>query len=287
MADITTTTYTQPKNPRIIKKHKGSDYQNTDSNWFRITCLFGSISGYCVWEIVNKVLPINTQIGLGLVSVASGVLWWKYCGVDPRKADRSWIKFGYFIDEKRGMHLMNKLTTSAYTLGKAFPFRKIHYNGLVECSGKEYIIMVELTPKRVTDEERETHKALVKGIVDGLHDNHIFKMFACSKQNPRKSIVDHIMNIANKAGKKERAEHLTGLLNKVLNDNTPVMMYRHYAMIGLGRHETVESAEIARGALLDGVLINMKRAHMHPKVITSKKQIINVYRESVSERVVL
>jgi hypothetical protein len=94
------------------------------------------------------------------------------------------------------------------------------------------------------------------------------------------------MKIANKAGSKERAEHLIGILNKVLGDQTPVMLYRHYAMIGLGKHETVEAAEIARGSMVDGILLNMKRANLKPTVIENKRDILNLYRESMSERVV-
>jgi hypothetical protein len=115
----------------------------------------------------------------------------------------------------------------------------------------------------------------------------IFKIIASSKVNPRKAIIEYLMKIANKTGSKERSEHLVGILKKVLSDQTPVMMYRHYAMVGLGKHETVESAEIARGALLDGILINMKRAHLKPKPLLNKKQIINLFRESLSERVML
>jgi hypothetical protein len=280
------TAYTQPKGPKIIKPHKGSEYQNIESNWFRITAFFAGTSFGCVRVIQYFDLPYNVELAIGGISVVSGLMWLKYCRWDTRLADKNWIKFWFRISEKAGMHEYNKLTTSRSKFKKVFPFRKIHSKGKVECADNEYIVLVDLNPPRGSDDTRQVQTALNKALIDGLHDNMILKMFAVSKRNPRKAVVEHLMKIANKAGSKERAEHLIGILNKVLGDQTPVMLYRHYAMIGLGKHETVEAAEIARGSMVDGILLNMKRANLKPTVIENKRDILNLYRESMSERVV-
>ena len=65
------------------------------------------------------------------------------------------------------------------------------------------------------------------------------------------------------------------------------MMYRYYAFVGLGKHDTVQSAEIARGAVLDGLLLNMKRANLKPRPMEDAKEIKKFYREISSERAIL
>jgi hypothetical protein len=278
------TPYSQPRKPNIIKKHKDDAFQNPNSNWFKMTAGFGLCSGYLLSQINNypdyKMFLITGSIAIGLV-------WFKVCGLSPMQADKSVIKFFFAIDAMRGRNLMNKLTVKETTLRKVFPLKKIHSGGLIEFTGREFGVLIQLNPKRITDEERTGHTLFVKGIVDGLHDGRIFKIIACSKTNPRKIIVEHLMKVANKTGSKERAEHLNGLLQKVMADKTPIMAYRYYAFLGLGKHDSLQSAEIAKGATIEGLLLNMKRANMQPQVMDNIRSVRNAYREMTSERVIL
>lgn len=280
------TPYTQPTKPRTFKKHKSSDFQNPDSNWFKITIFFGGISGYC-FQKVSQIDDHRIQLGLSAVGLASGVIWWKVCGMSPRKADKNWTKLFFMIDEKRGKHLMNNLTVSDTYLQQVFPLRKIHKKGLLEFTNKEFGVVIKLSPQRISEEDRTDHETRVKGIVDGLHDNRVFKVHAFSKVNPRKAIIEYLRDVANKKCSKQTAEHLNGLLNKVIHDKTPVMSYRNYAFIGLGKHETVQSAEIARKAVLEGILLNMRRANLQPREMTDEFEIRKAYREMSSERVMM
>jgi hypothetical protein len=197
------------------------------------------------------------------------------------------IKFWFFVGEARGKHVMHKLTTKDNDLKTVYPLKKIHKGGLIQFTGKEYGVLIKLNPKRLSDEEREDHKKKMTGLVDGLGTGRHFKIIACSKVNPRKVIIDHLMTIANKTGSKERAEHLNGLLLKIMGDKSQVMMYRHYAFLGLGKHDSIESAEIAKGAILEGLLLNMKRANLQPQTMENAKEIRKAYREMSSERVIL
>src|SRR5450759_439064 len=208
------------------------------SVYFRIW----GISAYCL-TMANHMPNIEIQFGLVACSLVFSGIWWKVCGLSPRKADRNWIKANFMFDELRGNHLMNKLTVPETTLKKVFPLRKIHSKGLLEFTGFEYGVLINLTPKRITEEERDNHTKSVKSVVDGLHSGRVFKMIACSKRNPRKAIIEYLMTVANRKGSKERAEHLNGILSKIMGDQTTIMMYRYYAFIGLGKHETAQAAE--------------------------------------------
>lgn len=279
------TPYSQPAKPRTFKKHKSSDFQNPESNWFKITITFGGISGYCIQQAI-QINDHVTQFGLGVCALTSAAIWWKVCGLNPRKADKNWIKLFFIIDEKRGRHLMNKLTVSDSLIEKVFPLKRIHKDGLMEFTGSEFAVLLRLSPRRITEEEREHHTALVKGVVDGLHDNRVFKMHAFSKINPRKAIIEYLREVANKKCSKQTAEHLNGLLNKVMKDKKPIMAYKNYAFVGLGNHDTLQSAEIARKAVMDGVILNMKRANLQPREMTDEHEIRKAYREMNSERVI-
>jgi hypothetical protein len=227
------------------------------------------------------------QIALAALSILFGLIWFAVCGLSPRRADKSIIKFWFFIAEIRGKNVMHKLTTKDNDLKTVYPLKKIHDGGLIQFMEKEYGLLIKLNPKRVADEDRDTHRKKMIGLVDGLGTGRHFKIIACSKVNPRKAIIDHLMTIANKTGSKERAEHLNGILLKIMGDQSQVMMYRHYAFLGLGKHDSTESAEIAKGASLEGLLLNMKRADLQPQTMENAKEIRKAYREMSSEKVIL
>jgi hypothetical protein len=278
------TPYTQPRRPNVIKRHKSDAFQNPNSNWFKLTFVSGGISGYLLSQINNY--P-DYEMFLVAGALAIGLSWLKLCGISPRRADKSMVKFWYFVSEIRGKHVMHKLTSKDNDLRKVYPLKKIHKGGLIQFIGKEYGVLLKLHPKRTADEDREDHQKKMTGLVDGLGTGRHFKIIACSKVNPRKEIIDHIMTVANKTGSKERAEHLNGILLKLMGDQSQVMMYRHYAFLGLGKHDSLESAEIAKGAVLEGLLLNMKRANLKPQLMENVKEIRNAYREMSSERVIL
>jgi len=285
MGDAQISNYSKPNGPRVIKKHKESDYVNPSSNWFKITTAFACFSCYPAWDLINHTYPLNTQIALAVWSLTGVRYWWKYCGLYPRRADKSWTDFWFRIDKKIGCHKYNKHTTSDLTLSRLYLVKSIHDGGIIEYFNGHFCVLIDLSPKRLNDEERVLHRMFMKGLVDGLHDNQIFKMVATSRRNPRKQIIDFLIKVANKAGSKERARHLNSIIQKILQDQTPAIMYRHYGMIGLGQHETLEQARIAKESLVEGVMVNMKRAELRPALIENKRQIEKIYRESVSERV--
>jgi len=277
--------YTKPAGPRVIKKHKESDYTDPSSNWFKITTVLGGVSVYPAWELINEVHTQNTQLALAAVSIISARLWWKYCGLYPRRADKSWSSFWFWVDEKLDRHRYNKNTQGQNALRQLYPVVKIHDNGIVEFDNGHYCVYADLKPKRLTEEGRPLRRMFNKGTMDGLHDNQMVKFIATSKRNPRKQIVDALMKVVNKTGNKERAMHLNSIIQKILNDNTKVAMYRHYAMIGLGQHDNLDSAKIAKKSFVDGILVNLTRADMRPSLIENKRKLEKIFRESVSERV--
>jgi hypothetical protein len=277
------TPYTQPRRPNVIRKHKSDAFQNPTSNWFMMTAISGFLSGYLLSQLNNY--P-DYQIYLVISSLAIGLTWLKFCGISPRRADKSMIKFWFYIREIRGKNVMHKLTTKDNDLRTVYPLKKIHKKGLVQFLGKQYGVMFRLNPARIADEDRKDHHEKMKGLVDGLGVGRIFKIIACSKVNPRKEIIDHIIEVAKKTGSNERAEHLNGILLKLMGDQSQVMMYRHYAFLGLGKHDSLESAEIAKGAAIEGLMLNMKRADLQPQLMESVKEIRKAYREMTNEKVI-
>jgi len=287
--------YSQAHGPRIIKKHKESDFTNPNSAWFKLTLFFGGLATYPTWILVNNSLPQTKQfelVGLTLVGVR---FWLKYCEMDPKKADRSWTKFWFWVDEKLHRHTYNRITTGesrierllGRKLSVVYPVVAIHPGGLVQFDDNQYVVYADLQPGRPSDEDRKLHRMFMKGVVDGMYENQIIKIISSSKKQPRKQVIEYLTKLASKAGSKERAEHLNSLLRAAISDTTQAKMARQYAMIGIGRHDTLEAAIVAKNSMVEGMLLNLKRAKQRPKLLTNKRQIEKLLREATSEVAVI
>lgn len=288
------TGYTRQQGPRIIKKHKESDYTNPSSSWFKLTTFFGMFSVVPAWKLINETYAIEFQLILAGCSLVSTRYWIKYCGMNPKKADKSFIHFWFWVDEKLGRHSFNRLTTGESWIEKllgrklsfVYPVAAIHPGGLVQFDDNQYVVYADLTGKKKSDEERKLHRMYMKGVVDGMHNDQIMKFISTSKKNPRKAVINYLTKLAEKRGTKERAKHLNALIQKVIKDNREAKVQRTYVMIGLGEHETLEGAIIAKNSIVSGIIGNLKRAKLEPKLMVNKRQIEKLLRESTSETAV-
>lgn len=287
------TNYTPKNPPRVIKPHRESDFTNPLSSWFKLTAIFGTISCYPAWRILNYQYSPRTELALALLSFTSTYLWWKYCGMFPRRANRSWRRFWFAVDRKVGMHKFNKYTTGITWFDRnilrknmktLYPAVAVHYGGVTEFVGNEYVQYIQLNPKKLNDKQRLLHRMNMKGLVDGLHNEQHVKIFTVSRRNPKKHVIEYLMKIANKTADRDRVQHLTDMITNMMNDQRKVTVFRHYAMIGLGQHSTLASAQIASTTMVDNVLVNMEAAGLRPKRIENRRHVQMLLRESISER---
>lgn len=287
------TNYTPKNPPRVIKPHRESDFTNPLSAWFKLTALFGALSSYPAWRLTNYDYSPKAQFALTLLSLASSYMWWKYCGMFPRRADRSWRRFWFAVDRKAGMHKYNKYTTGVTWIDRnilrrnmktLYPVVAVHHGGITQFLQNEYVLYVELKPMKLNDKQRLLHRMNMKGLVDGMHNEQAIKIFTVSRRNPKKPVIDYLLKIANKTADRDRVQHLTDLITNMMNDKRKVTVFRHYAMIGLGRHETLASAQIASTTMVDSIIINMTAANLRPKKIENRRHVQMLLREAVSER---
>ena len=286
--------YTKSIGPRVIKRHKESDYTDTSSSWFKLTTFFSLFAVVPAWELINESFSIPVQLGLSAVAIVSTRYWLKYCGMDPKKADRNFIHFWFWVDKKLGKHSFYRFTTGdswierflGRKLSLLYPVVAIYPGGLVQFDDNQWVVYTELTGKKKSDEERKLHRMYMKGVIDGMYDNQIIKFISASKRNPRKAVINYLNKLAEKPGSKERAMHLNSLIQKVIEDGREATVQRQYVMIGLGEHDNLDSAIIARNSKVPGVMNNLTRAKLVPKLIVNKKHIEKLLRESVSETAV-
>ena len=151
----------------------------------------------------------------------------------------------------------------------------------------KYGLLMETSPMRISEEERELHEKRMEKVVNGIPANTPFKTISCSRLEPRKPILKYLLDVAEKSNGDIATDlHLTGLYNKIVSDNSSVISWKYYAFIGLGEWKTLDEARIQYGAVVPGLIKNMKGAKLRPRIYQDENEISKAYRTMFNEMVI-
>jgi len=289
------TDYVKQKGPRVIKKHKESEFTDPSSPWYKITMVLGGLSAVPAYYVLNYEYTQFIEYSLAAWSIVFAGIWYKYCGLNPSKAKKTWNHFWFNVDEALGRHTYNRVTTGVSRIERllgrklslVYPVVAIFEGGLVQFDNDQWAVYADLHPQKLSEEERKLHRMFMKSVVDGMYDNQIIKFITTTKVNPRKAVVDYLIKLSGKITDHIRARHINALIQMSLRKKVQPKVTRHYVMIGLGEHKTLESAQIAKNSKLPGMLSNLKRAKLAPVPIENRRKVEKLLREASSETAVL
>ena len=146
---------------------------------------------------------------------------------------------------------------------------------------------METFPIRISEEERELHEKRIEKVVNGIPANTPFKTLSCSRLEPRKPILKYLLDVAEKSNGDTATDlHLAGLYNKIAGDDSSVISWKYYAFIGLGEWKSLDEAKIQYGAIVPGLIKNMKGAKLRPKIIESENEVSKAYRIMFNEMII-
>jgi hypothetical protein len=275
--------YSAPRPPKTITQVK-------DDRFLDFTCLHTWI----LLITIGNALFLFNQIAssAGLIQLAYAVvllaiaIWFKLFSTFE-KVDRQKLRVRFTIQKIQGKHVINTFDIKVAFLEKLVPIVAVHEKGIIEFRGNKYGLLMETFPMRISEEERETHEKRMEKVVNGIPANTPFKTMSCSRLEPRKPILKYLLDVAEKSNGDIATDlHLAGLYNKIAGDDSSVISWKYYAFIGLGEWKSLDEAKIQYGAIVPGLLKNMKGAKLRPKIIQDENEISKAYRTMFNEMVV-
>ena len=136
---------------------------------------------------------------------------------------------------------------------------------------------------RISDEFRDIHEARLEKVVNGLPVNTLYESIACSVQEPKKPVLQHLLDLQKSSGGRASDQHLADLYLKISQDDDKVISWRYYAFLSLGEQKNFEAARVQYGAVVPGLLRSMAAASLYPVVLTDERDIINAYQIMLGE----
>ncbi len=276
--------YSAPKPPKTITQVKDDKFLDFTClhTWILLFTIGGSLY---LFNLIARSAGVY-QGGYIILLLAAIAIWLKWFSTFE-KVDKQKLRVQFFIGDLQGKHVINKFAVPVTFLEKLVPIVTIHKGGIVEFKGKKFGVLMETFPLRIAEEDRANHEKKIEKVINGIPTNTHFKTIACSRLEPRKPILRYLLEVTNRSkGDKAIDLHLTGLYNKIAADDSKVISWKYYAFLSLGEWKTIEEARIQYGAIMPGLLKNMKVARLQPRVYTDEKEISNAYRTMFNEMVI-
>ena len=276
--------YSQPKPPKTITKV--SDDRFLDFTCLHTWILLLTISAALV--LFNQIARSTGILQIAYVGLLLAIIavWIKYFSTFE-KVDQQKLKVKFFTAGVQGKHIINKFSVPVSFLEGLVPIVGIHKDGIIEFKGDKYGVLLETHPVRISEEERAAHEKRLEKVINGIPSNTHFKTIACSRLEPRKPILQYLLDVANKSnGDKATDLHLAGLYSKIAEDNNPVISWKYYAFLSFGELKTIAEARIQYGAIVPGLLKNMKAARLQPRIYNDENEISTAYRTMFNEMVI-
>jgi len=276
--------YSAPRPPKTITQVK-------DDRFLDFTCLHTWI----LLSAIGSALYLFNLIARseGLLQLAYAVLLLAIIGIwisafsTFEKVDKQKLRIKFAVQNMQGKHVINTFNITVAFLEKLVPIIAVHDNGVIEFKNNEYGLLMETSPMRISEEERKLHEKRIEKVVNGIPANTHFKTISCSRLEPRKPILKYLLDVAKKSNGDIATDlHLAGLYNKIAGDNSPVISWKYYAFISLGKWKTLDEARIQYGTVVPGLLKNMKGAKLRPRIYQDENEISKAYRTMLNEMVV-
>lgn len=295
------TPYGQPKPPKTITRIKSDRF--LDLTNLHTWIMFVAIGlGMYLFRSIALATDNVDRLAYTSLMFLTAFLWVKYFRNDELVEFQK-DRFIFFIGDLTGKHVIDSYSEQMKTLIKLIPIVAVHENGMIEFdSGQhglitkikiflgledkkynEFGVLFETFPPRISDEYRDLHELKREKIVNGLPVNTLFESIACSVQEPKKQILEYLLSLQHSSGGKARDQHNADLYLKVSQDKDPVIKWRYFAFLSLGEHKSAEQASIQFGAVVPGLLLNMKNAELHPVILQDQRDIINAYQIMLGE----
>jgi hypothetical protein len=197
---------------------------------------------------------------------------------------RSWLAYKFLIRGLRGQNVVAKYTSTATFMTSIVPIVEFHDAGVIEFAGKKYGMMLKVDPDRVSDDEIETHINQVRSLIDSLHGELMLKSYVVSVPTTVRPVEKGIVKLLNEQGRtKQEQDHLYSLYNQALENTSPVIQWKFYIFLGLGKYDNLQDAYIAKQQYFPGLINKLTKAGMHIIPVRNKQELGQIYRSLISQ----
>ncbi len=254
------------------KTHMGASGQW----WFMFSCwLVGSLA--LVYPVSNRsIVYPYTLINLFIL-----LLWWIIFIIYLRNTpvqNHTWLHIKFMCRAYTGKTLIMKYVVPVRVLENIIPIKTVHENGVIKFKFGNWGLIMRVSSDRIDTASLPLHLDIIKQVLDSMHDDIIIKIISSSYLDYAADLETSLLEMSNDTTKSEpQREHLYQLYREIAADKTDTIDWRCIIFIDLGKHSSIEDAEIKRQEFLPGFIDGLSKAEAYCVPVTDETAITLLY----------
>ena len=226
-----------------------------------------------------------TGMVLGLIALAVGIVYFMFFFKESTLYN-SKATIMYLLHEVMGDNEMNKYTHSAAYIQKKIPIKEIHENGMIEFPKGEWgVLMTQVLPD-VPAGRRAAYLSRTEDIINPLPLNIIYKSMRFSSVETAQPLVEQVRDAINDPETtSEMREHLYNSYEQLKKVHGRIV-WAGWGFIGIGKYKNAEEAYTGSKVEVESIMKSLRDADIIPTRMVREYDIINVYRQMLSMKVV-
>lgn len=192
----------------------------------------------------------------------------------------------YMLSGALGNNEMNKYINSAEYIQKKIPIKEIHENGMIEFPKGEWGVLMTQALPNIAPAGQAAYLSRTEDIINPLPLGMLYKSMRFCSIETVQPLVDQVRDAIND-------QDTTGEMREHLYDSYEQLQKVHgrivwtgWGFIGVGKHKNAKDAYTSSKVNVESIMKSLRDADILTTRMVREYDIINVYRQMLSMKVV-
>ena len=267
-----------------MSKVENKTHYGASTQWWMLLTAWLSGSLILLYPVATRVIESPYTFGIYFILFFWWVIFLIFFRDTPTQV-HTWLHIKFLYRAMTGKTMTMKYVAPLRFIEKIVPLKSVHEHGVIEFLYQHYGIIMRVASSRIDDDSLGVHLALIRKVLDSLHDDITLTVISSSYIDHKKDLQTRMLELSNQADKTTpQKDHLNELYRELEQDKSYVIDWTVSIFVDLGKHNTPIDAEIRRQEFLPGLLDALMKAGAYCVPVEDKNDIALLYRKMVMVR---
>lgn len=218
-----------------------------------------------------------------LLAIALSIVYFMFfCKESTLYNSMSMIKYG--IEFFMGNTRVDKYSCEAIDIKMKLPIEKVHSNGMIEFTGKQYGVLLKQYLPHISEGGRAMFLIRNEDMANSLPEGIIYKSFRFSQIDTATPLLDQTREAINDPESTSSMKDHLYTTYEDLSKNTGEIIWSGWGFIGVGKYKDPKTAYNESLVSVEVIMKSLRDADIRCDRMTDEMEILLAYRQMLSMR---
>ena len=224
-------------------------------------------------------------LAVGIVTLAWGGIYFRFFFKEEILYN-SKAMIMYLFTYVTGGTELNKYIDTEEFISKKFPVKRVHKNGMIEFKKGQYGVLMTQTLPNVPPQRRPAYLAKTADLVNSLPLGLAYKSMHFCNIETAQPLVEQVRNAINDPDTTEEMRAHLYDSYKALSKVAGRRVWSSWGFVAVGKFKDADAAYTGSKVPVETIMRSLREMEIIPTRMTREYDIINVYRQMMSMKVV-